>query len=239
MFINSILRHFPWLKRELLVKYHKRVNGDRLRFSKHTYISRKSQFEGRNIICRGTSFDGSLGYGSYIADDCNLNAEIGRFCSIGPRCHYINQTHPYKAPFVSTSRQFVSMSGKSGGKTFTKYPIFNEFLFYDEEKGIINRIGNDCWLGSDVTLIGGVEIHDGAVVLANAVVTKNVPPYAIVGGVPAKVIGYRYDDETIKLLLRTQWWNKGEEWLDAHWDLMVDFEKYKDFMLNPNKHLED
>ena len=52
----------------------------------------------------------------------------------------------------------------------------------------MNKIGNDCWFGSDVTLIGGVEVHDGAVVLAHAVVTKDVPPYAIVGGVPAKVI---------------------------------------------------
>ena len=93
--------------------------------------------------------------------------------------------------FVSTSRQFVSMSGKSGGKTFTKHQVFDEFLFFDKERGLINKIGNDCWLGADVTLIGGVEIKDGAVVLANAVVTKDVPPYAIVGGVPAKIIKAR------------------------------------------------
>lgn len=227
MNMQSIFNRYPRLKRYLLVKYHRRVNGDKLMFSKYTYISRKSQFEGRNIICKGTTFSGSLGYGSYLGDDCNLIAEIGRFCSIGPRCHYINQTHPYKAPFVSSSRQFVSMSSKSGGKTFAKCHVFEEFLFYNREKGIINKIGNDCWLGSDVTLIGGVEIHDGAVVLANAVVTKDVPPYAIVGGVPAKVVGYRFDEDIVSLLQRTHWWTMDEQWLDEHWELMVDIEKYK------------
>lgn len=232
MNIRSILNHFPKIKQYLLYKYHKKVNGDKLLFSKYTYISTKCEFEGRNIICKGTTFCGSLGFGSYIADNCNLNAEIGRFCSIGPRCCYINQTHPYKAPFVSTSRQFVSMSNKSGGKTFTKHPVFNEYLFYDQEKGIVNKIGHDCWLGANVTLIGGVTIHDGAVVLANAVVTKDVPSYAIVGGVPARIIGYRYDDETIKLLQETQWWNKDEQWLNDHWDLMVNIDLYKRYFNN-------
>lgn len=229
MSITSILNHFPWLKRKILAKYHHYVNGDKLMFSQYTYISKNCKFEGRNIICKGTTFSGSLGYGSYLGDNCNLNAEIGRFCSIGPGCHYINQSHPYKAPFVSTSRQFVSMSGRSGGKTFTKHQVFDEFLFFDKERGLINKIGNDCWLGADVTLIGGVEIKDGAVVLANAVVTKDVPPYAIVGGVPAKIIGYRYDEETIALLQRTHWWTMDEQWLDEHWDLMVDLEKYKKY----------
>lgn len=232
MNIRSILNHFPKIKQYLLYRYHRKVNGDKLLFSKYTYISTKCEFEGRNIICKGTTFCGSLGFGSYIADNCNLNAEVGRFCSIGPRCCYINQTHPYKAPFVSTSRQFVSMSNKSGGKTFTKHPVFNEFLFYDQEKGIVNKIGHDCWLGANVTLIGGVTIHDGAVVLANAVVTKDVPSYAIVGGVPARIIGYRYDDETIKLLQETQWWNKDEQWLNDHWDLMVNIDLYKRYFNN-------
>ena len=235
MNIRSILNHFPKIKQYLLYKYHKKVNGDKLLFSKYTYISTKCEFEGRNIICKGTTFCGSLGFGSYIADNCNLNAKIGRFCSIGPRCCYINQTHPYKAPFVSTSKQFISMSNKSGGKTFTKHPVFNEFLFYDQEKGIVNKIGHDCWLGANVTLIGGVTIHDGAVVLANAVVTKDVPSYAIVGGVPARIIGYRYDDETIKLLQETQWWNKDEQWLNDHWDLMVDIDLYKKYFNNKDE----
>lgn len=59
----------------------------------------------------------------------------------------------------------------------------------------------------------GVTISEGGVVLAGAVVTKDVPPYAIVGGVPAKVIGYRYSEDVIKKLLKIQWWNNNEQWL--------------------------
>lgn len=106
--------------------------------------------------------------------------------------------------------------------------MIEEFKYYDKDRELVNKIGNDCWLGSDVTLIGGVEIHDGAVVLAHAVVTKDVPSYAIVGGVPAKVIGYRYDDDTIQFLQKIQWWNNSPEWFDANWHLLNDIEGLKE-----------
>lgn len=77
--------------------------------------------------------------------------------------------------------------------------------------------------------IGGITIGDGAVVMAGAVVTKDVPPYAIVGGVPAKVIKYRYDEDTVRFLLSFKWWNKDIEWLRKHWDLLCDVEKLKNF----------
>lgn len=68
-------------------------------------------------------------------------------------------------------------------------------------------IGNDVWLGIGATIMSGVTISDGAVVAAQAVVTKDVPPYAIVGGVPARVIGRRFDDATIARLLALCWWD--------------------------------
>lgn len=68
-------------------------------------------------------------------------------------------------------------------------------------------IGNDVWLGIGATIMSGVIIGDGAVVATKAVVTKNVPPYAIVGGVPARVIGCRFDDVTIARLLALRWWD--------------------------------
>ena len=64
----------------------------------------------------------------------------------------------------------------------------------------------------------GVSIGNGAVVLARAVVTKDVPPYAIVGGVPAKVLKYRYDDETIQFLIDTKWWNNEIRWFMRNWE---------------------
>ena len=71
----------------------------------------------------------------------------------------------------------------------------------------------------------GVTIGDGAVVAAGAIVTKDVPPYAIVGGVPAKVIKYRFDEETIKKLLELKWWEKDQAWIKGHADDFDDVEK--------------
>ena len=90
------------------------------------------------------------------------------------------------------------------------------------------RIGNDCWIGDKAFLVGGISIGDGAVVLAGAVVTKDVPPYAIVGGVPANIIRYRFDDTTISLMLKSQWWNKSPKWLRDNWKLFSDIEKFKE-----------
>ena len=91
------------------------------------------------------------------------------------------------------------------------------------------KIGNDCWVGEGVTFIGGTEIHDGAVILAGAYVVKDVPPYAIVGGIPAKVIGYRYDDETIDFLLYNKWWEKDVAWFKENWKLMTDLNQFKKY----------
>ena len=72
-----------------------------------------------------------------------------------------------------------------------------------------------------------MNIGDGAMVLAGAVVTKDVPPYAIVGGVPAKVKSYRYDEETIVFLLKARWWEKSLVWLKEHWELFSDMDKLR------------
>ena len=87
-------------------------------------------------------------------------------------------------------------------------------------------IGNDVWIGEGVTIKGGVRIGDGAIVAMNACVTKDVPPYAIVGGVPAKIIRYRFTDEQIKFLLDFQWWNKSLEWIEKHAEIFVDIETF-------------
>ena len=76
---------------------------------------------------------------------------------------------------------------------------------FEEESGM-TEIGNDVWIGDRTVIMSGVKIGDGAIVAAGAVVTKDVPPYAVVGGVPARVIKYRFDEATIRRLLDLQWW---------------------------------
>lgn len=96
-----------------------------------------------------------------------------------------------------------------------------DYIFEDEKhehlKSFDNlecSIGNDVWIAAGAHVLRGVEISDGAVIGANAVVTKNVPPYAIVAGVPAKVIGYRFSEEQIKQLIDISWWNFSKEKLN-------------------------
>jgi len=188
-------------------------------FSSNCNISLDSSFEGANKICPNTSFDGKMGYGSYIGPYCSISADIGRFTSIAPYVRTNIGRHPYTYPYATTCPMFFS-TRKQNGKTFADKMMFEEF----SDKPVI---GNDCWVGENAFIAGGVKICDGAVVLAGAVVTKDVPAYAIVGGVPAKVVKYRYDEDTISTLLEIQWWNKGVEWLEENWTLLCDVEKLK------------
>jgi len=113
--------------------------------------------------------------------------------------------------------------------------MFDEIKNADDRCGFSVRIGNDCWIGESVLLIGGITVGDGAVILAGAVVTKDVPPYAIVGGVPAHVLKYRYDNETIEFLTRIKWWNNNEEWLKKNYRLMCNIDNLKKYYQN-NRH---
>lgn len=229
MFKDIVKKTF--LYRVLLYLWHKCNNRDYVKFWFSTHMSYRCSFEGMNMVGKRTLFYGDLGYGSYIGDNSLVSACIGRFTSIGPGFTYINATHAYKSPFVSTSPLFYSLKKRFPKirKSFAEKQIIDEFHYYDKDKEIVNKIGNDCWIGSNVTIIGGVEINDGAVVLAHAVVTKDVPPYAIVGGVPAKVIGYRYDKDTISFLLKTKWWNNSEDWFEKNWALFCDIDSFKNY----------
>ena len=185
-----------------------------------------SMFEGANQLREGVLFSGSMGYGSYIAPNSMIAGKIGRFTSIGSDVKIIQGRHPYTYPYVATSPMFFSKDNykKQSGVTFASEQKFEEELYADDEKSLV-IIGSDCWIGSYVRIIEGVRIGDGAMVLAGAIVTKDVPSYAIVGGVPAKVIKYRYDEETVRFLQETKWWNKDVNWLKENWTLMCDMDE--------------
>lgn len=179
-------------------------------------------------------FNGYLGYGSYIGSYSKVSAKIGRFSSIASYVCTVAGRHAYQAPFATTCPMFFSLNPNhsQSGSTFATEQMFEELKFAVPEKQLDVEIGNDVWIGERAMLIGGVHIADGAVVLAGAVVTKDVPPYAIVGGVPAKIIRYRYDEETISFLLQTQWWNNTEDWFKDNWKLLTDIGKLKVFYNN-------
>lgn len=145
-----------------------------------------------------------LGDFTYISDYTSISrTTIGKFCSIGPDCKIGLGKHPTK-DFVSTHPVFFSTLGQVQ-VTFADKNYFDEFADIE--------ICNDVWLGANVIVVDGVTIGDGVIVAAGSVVTKNIPPYAIVGGVPAKIIKYRFEKEEIEKLLQLKWWDMDVEYL--------------------------
>ena len=194
----------------------------KVRFNSSVIIHPESTFEGANAIYDHSNFSGEIGYGSYIGNNCSIIGTIGRFTSIAAEVKNTLGVHPFATPYATTSPMFYSVN-KQSGLTFAKEQLF------DEMRSPIT-IGNDCWIGQRVFFVGGLIIGDGAVVLAGAIVTKDVPPYAIVGGVPAKILRYRYDEETIKFLLEKKWWDMPIGWLRDNSTLLCDIDKLKEVL---------
>lgn len=134
------------------------------------------------------SYHSNWGIGSYgnptILFEEKSKLTVGKFCSIA-------------------SDVTIFLGGEHETKTISSFP-FTQKNHYS--KGDVT-IGNDVWIGRSATILSGVTIGDGAVIGTNSIVTKDVEPYSIVAGNPAKIIKYRFDEETIKRLLKVKWWD--------------------------------
>ena len=138
-----------------------------------------------------------LGDYSYIArNSCIANCEIGRFCSIGPNFCCGLGIHPSNG--LSTSPMFYSTAKQNG------ISLCEEDKMKESAR---TTIGNDVFIGANVTVLDGIHISDGAIVGAGAVVVDDIPPYAIAVGVPARVVKYRFEKGTINRLLERKWWD--------------------------------
>lgn len=170
----------------------------RSRLESHVSINR------RNFVN-----DSSVGSMTYTGVGTSVHkADIGKFCSIASGVELGGADHDYTAVSTYTKERLNSALG--GG-----YEEKNAFEAYT------CKIGNDVWIGANATIVGKASVGDGAVVGAGAVVVGDIPPYAIAVGVPARVLRFRFDEETIGRLLGIAWWSWPLEFLLEHQDLIT------------------
>lgn len=154
--------------------------------------------KGSRIFSFSKVSNATIGTYCYISYDCVLNnCSIGNYCSFARSVKIGLGIHP--SNYISTSPVFYSKNNP------LKVSLIKEQVFEEFKK---TTIGNDVWIGVNAVILDGISIGDGAIIGANAVVTKDIPAYAIVGGVPAKIIKYRFNEDEIQELLKLQWWDK-------------------------------
>ncbi len=180
------------------------------RISILSFISSRSELDKTCVIYRGVKIKSSkVGAYTYISNNTDVeNAEIGKYCSIADHCRIGMSGHSLQ--YLSTSPVFTQKTNA------LKESWAEKNVFKNKSKEERVYLGNDVWVGSHVLINGGVHVGDGACIAAGAVVVKDVPPYAIVGGVPAKVIRYRFTPDVIEELLRLKWWDMDEALLKQH-----------------------
>lgn len=158
----------------------------------------RSKFE-NNVAINRRSYvnDSVIGKYSYAGINLTMNyTKLGRFCSLGRNVDVGGFDHDYHKVTTMPMFRFKQLSGGGNPEVGEKE---------------LCKIGNDVWIAAGTQILHKVSVGDGAVIGGGAVVTKDVPPYAIVAGVPAKIIKFRFDEKTIEELLAIRWWDWPED----------------------------
>ncbi|HEY8928034.1 MAG TPA: CatB-related O-acetyltransferase [Mucilaginibacter sp.] len=172
-----------------------------------------------NVLFTGAQvINSTLGSHTYVQKRSTIvNASVGKFCSIasdvsiGPGNHKLDGVSTHPAFYLRNT------------PLLKKYSAADIFL----ESSKKTTVGHDVWIGEKAIVLDGLSIGTGAVIAAGAVVAKDVAPYSIVGGVPAKVIRMRFTEAEIELLLKSEWWNKDEDWLQQNYRAFDSIKAFK------------
>lgn len=207
------------MKNLLRLIYHK-IKHPKARIAFSSMVSKNTVLGNyTNVLAQSKLGSCKIGDYTYIGTSCTFErTKVGKFTSVGPQVMCGMGTHPLN--FVSTYPGFYSNSASGAIFMGTNHNV-NEFEPV--------TIGSDVWIGARAIIVGGVNIGHGAVIAAGTVVTKDIPPYAIAGGVPAKIIRYRFDQHVIKLLLESKWWDYSVE----------ELQKAAPFIKEPNRFLKN
>lgn len=168
-------------------------------------VSEFAVIEPYSAFLVGNFFHSMGAFSSSFSNTLPINTVVGRYCSLASNIRRFGANHP-------TDRFTTSLLTYSQDLSiFDAYNSEHQATFSCKPSSIENYspiiIGNDVWIGQDVSFVStGITVGNGAVVAAGSIVTKDVPPFAIVGGAPARILKYRFDEDVCKELQRLQWW---------------------------------
>lgn len=160
----------------------------------------KPTIKNSNIIVGDYTYFADVDFEAHVTHHYDFNGDkliIGKFCQIAAGVNFIMNGANHQMNSVSTYPFYIFKGWEQKIPSLSKMPLKGDTV-----------VGNDVWIGQNATILPGVHIGDGVIIGLNSVISKNVEPYTIVAGNPAKVIRKRFDDELIKLMLELRWWDK-------------------------------
>ncbi|ASK30365.1 acetyltransferase [Chryseobacterium sp. T16E-39] len=210
---NPFSEYLKWLITK--IKYQSKYKYLRIGYMSKLFSTTFGKYNwiGNNVIIINSSIDDF----SYISDGSVISeTKMGKFCSIGPNVRIAPGKHPTHT-FVSTHPAIYSNP---------EYCLKN-FQTKDHHNPVRNvSIGNDVWICANVIIADGVNVGDGAIIGSNSVVTSDVEPYTIVGGIPARVIRKRFKEEQIDVLNKSKWWDRDIDWIEKNSSIFLNIDDF-------------